>query len=163
MTTRRAGPPTRITTSWNVTGHLKVLAGNLNNNRLICRELTGARSEGVRLASQATLLACAPCGRPGRPVRIAQRGPALDVACGSGLAIKLARLRGASCSGVDASASLVAVARDPACDIRIGDMHALPWDPASFDVVTSFRGIWGTTPDAVARYIESFVPAGAPG
>ncbi|HST04393.1 MAG TPA: class I SAM-dependent methyltransferase, partial [Chloroflexia bacterium] len=38
-------------------------------------------------------------------------------------------------SGIDASARLVAVARDrnPGCDIRVGDMHALPWDPASFD------------------------------
>ena len=34
----------------------------------------------------------------------------LDMACGSGLAIELARLRGASCSGIDASARLVAVA-----------------------------------------------------
>jgi 2-polyprenyl-3-methyl-5-hydroxy-6-metoxy-1,4-benzoquinol methylase len=36
----------------------------------------------------------------------------LDVACGSGLAVGLARLRGASCSGIDASARLAAVARD---------------------------------------------------
>jgi uncharacterized peroxidase-related enzyme len=36
----------------------------------------------------------------------------LDLACGSGLAVELARLRGASCSGIDASARLVAVARD---------------------------------------------------
>jgi SAM-dependent methyltransferase len=86
----------------------------------------------------------------------------LDVACGSGLAIELARLRGASCSGIDASARLVAVARDrnPDCDIRIGDMHALPWDPASFDVVTSFRGIWGTTPDAVAELYRVLRPGG---
>ena len=35
----------------------------------------------------------------------------LDVACGSGLAIGLARLRGACCCGIDASARLVAVAR----------------------------------------------------
>jgi SAM-dependent methyltransferase len=77
----------------------------------------------------------------------------LDVACGSGLAIELARLRGAVGSGIDASPRLVAVARDrnPGCDIQVGDMHALPWDEASFDVVTSFRGIWGTTPDAVAE------------
>jgi 2-polyprenyl-3-methyl-5-hydroxy-6-metoxy-1,4-benzoquinol methylase len=42
----------------------------------------------------------------------------LDVACGAGLAIELARLRGASCSGIDASARLVAVARDrnPECE-----------------------------------------------
>jgi SAM-dependent methyltransferase len=86
----------------------------------------------------------------------------LDVACGSGLAMELARLRGAFCCGVDASARLVAVARDrnPGCDIRVGDMHALPWDPASFDVVTSFRGIWGTTPGAVAEIHRVLRPGG---
>jgi SAM-dependent methyltransferase len=86
----------------------------------------------------------------------------LDVACGSGLAIELARLRGASCSGIDASARLVAVARDrnPQCDIEVGDMHALPWQPESFDVVTSFRGIWGTTPDAVAEIYRVLRPGG---
>ena len=89
----------------------------------------------------------------------------LDVACGSGLAIELARLRGASCSGIDASARLVAVARDrnPDCDIRVGDMHTLPWDPASFDVVTSFRGIWGTTPEAVAEIYRVLRPGGRAG
>src|ERR1700684_4011876 len=48
----------------------------------------------------------------------------LDVACGSGLSIELARLRGALCSGIDASARLIAVARfrSPDCDIRGGDM-----------------------------------------
>jgi len=89
----------------------------------------------------------------------------LDVACGSGLAIELARLRGASCSGIDASARLVAVARDrnPECVIRVGDMHALPWDQASFDVVTSFRGIWGTTPEAVAEIHRVLRPGGRVG
>jgi SAM-dependent methyltransferase len=86
----------------------------------------------------------------------------LDVACGSGLAIELARLRGATGSGLDASPRLVAVARDrnPGCDIRVGDMHALPWDGGSFDVVTSFRGIWGTTPDAVAEIHRVLRPGG---
>jgi SAM-dependent methyltransferase len=89
----------------------------------------------------------------------------LDVACGSGLAIELARLRGAACSGIDASARLVAVARDrnPGCDIRVGDMHALPWEDASFDVVTSFRGIWGTTPSAVAGLRRGLRPGGRAG
>jgi SAM-dependent methyltransferase len=89
----------------------------------------------------------------------------LDVACGSGLAIELARLRGASCSGIDASARLVAVARDrnPECDIRVGDMLALPWYPASFDVVTSFRGIWGTTPGAIAEIYRVLCPGGRAG
>jgi SAM-dependent methyltransferase len=89
----------------------------------------------------------------------------LDVACGSGLAVELACLRGASCSGIDASARLVAVARDrnPGCDIRVGDMRALPWDPASFDVVTSFRGIWGTTPGVVAEVYRVLRPGGRVG
>jgi SAM-dependent methyltransferase len=86
----------------------------------------------------------------------------LDVACGSGLAIELAAVRGAVCAGIDASPRLVAVARDrnPGCDIRVGDMLALPWDDESFDVVTSFRGIWGTTPDAVDEARRVLVPGG---
>jgi SAM-dependent methyltransferase len=86
----------------------------------------------------------------------------LDVACGSGFAVELARLRGASCSGIDASARLVAVARDrnPGCDIRVGDMNALPWEAGSFDVVTSFRGIWGTTPGAIAEMYRVLRPGG---
>ena len=86
----------------------------------------------------------------------------LDVACGSGLALELASLRGASCAGIDASERLVAVARDrsPGADIRVGDMHALPWDDATFDVATSFRGVWGTTPDALGEIRRVLVPGG---
>ncbi|TAM89175.1 MAG: methyltransferase domain-containing protein [Jatrophihabitans sp.] len=77
----------------------------------------------------------------------------LDVACGSGLAIELAGLRGAACAGLDASGRLVAIARDrsPDADIRVGDMAALPWPDERFDVVTSFRGIWATTPGALTE------------
>ncbi|MGA9277838.1 class I SAM-dependent methyltransferase [Ilumatobacter sp.] len=86
----------------------------------------------------------------------------LDVACGAGLAIELAGIRGAVCAGIDASPRLVEVARDrnPDCDIRVGDMEALPWGDASFDVVTSFRGIWGTTPGAVDEARRVLVPSG---
>ncbi len=89
----------------------------------------------------------------------------LDVACGAGLAIELARLRGALCAGIDASERLVAVARDrnPHADLRVGDMQALPWDDGAFDVVTSFRGIWGTTPEAIAEVCRVLVPGGRVG
>ena len=86
----------------------------------------------------------------------------LDLACGAGLAVELAGLRGARCAGIDASPRLLAVARDrsPDADLRVGDMNALPWGDESFDVVTSFRGIWGTTPRAVAEAYRVLVPGG---
>jgi len=42
-------------------------------------------------------------------------------------------------------------------------MRALPWDPASFDVVTSFRGIWGTTPEVVGEIFRVLRPGGRAG
>jgi SAM-dependent methyltransferase/alkylhydroperoxidase family enzyme len=89
----------------------------------------------------------------------------LDVACGAGLALELGALRGATCAGIDASSRLLAVARDrlPDADLRLGDMHAMPWDDGAFDVVTSFRGIWGTTPDAVAEVHRVLRPGGRVG
>ncbi len=86
----------------------------------------------------------------------------LDVACGAGLAVELAMIRGASCSGIDASPRLIEVARDrsPEADLRVGDMFALPWEDAEFDVVTSFRGIWGTTQDAIAEVRRVLAPGG---
>jgi SAM-dependent methyltransferase/alkylhydroperoxidase family enzyme len=86
----------------------------------------------------------------------------LDIACGAGLAVELAALRGAECAGVDASERLIKVARDrsPNADLRVGDMHALPWDHDTFDVVTSFRGIWGTTPKALDEARRVLKPGG---
>jgi SAM-dependent methyltransferase len=89
----------------------------------------------------------------------------LDVACGSGLSLELARLRGAECAGIDASARLVSVARfrNPDGDIRVGDMNDLPWEDGTFQVATSFRGIWGTTPDAVTELYRVLEPGGRVG
>src|SRR5262249_46532008 len=89
----------------------------------------------------------------------------LDIACGAGLAVELATARGATCAGIDASPRLLAVAHDrnPQADLRVGDMHALPWDDAAFDVITSFRGIWGTTPDVAAEVRRVLRPGGRVG
>ncbi len=86
----------------------------------------------------------------------------LDMACGAGLALELAAVRGAICAGIDASPRLAAVAQDrsPDADIRVGDMGDLPWGDESFDIVTSFRGIWGTTPGAVEEARRVLVPGG---
>ncbi len=84
----------------------------------------------------------------------------LDVACGAGLAVELARARGAVCAGIDAAPRPTALARvrNPSSDLRVGDMHALPWADASFDVVTSFRGIWGTTQAALDEAYRVLAP-----
>jgi SAM-dependent methyltransferase len=68
----------------------------------------------------------------------------LDLACGSGYAASVAACRGAEVSGLDASAALISIARarTPDGDFRVGDMFALPFESDSFDVVTSFNGIW---------------------
>jgi len=86
----------------------------------------------------------------------------LDVACGAGLAMELAGVRGATCAGIDASSRLVAIARDrsPNADVRVGDMHDMPWADGTFDVVTSFRGIWGTTPEALNEVRRVLAPGG---
>jgi trans-aconitate methyltransferase len=49
----------------------------------------------------------------------------LDAGCGSGLALQLAHKRGATVSGLDASAALLAVAHErlPVADLREGDLE----------------------------------------
>src|SRR5213593_3988606 len=77
----------------------------------------------------------------------------LDIACGGGLAVQLACERGATATGLDASPRLTAIAaaRAPQAVIETGDMFNLPFDTVSFDVATSFRGIWGNCLDALCE------------
>src|SRR4029079_16804047 len=86
----------------------------------------------------------------------------LDVACGSGLASELARMRRARSSGIDASPRLVAIARfrNPESDIRVGDMSALPCADPSCAAASSFRGCWATTPQAWAEIRRVLRPGG---
>jgi SAM-dependent methyltransferase/alkylhydroperoxidase family enzyme len=95
-------------------------------------------------------------------LRVSSGDRLLDIACGAGLALELAALRGAQCAGIDASERLINIARDrsPDADIRAGDMFALPWDDNTFDIVTSFRGIWGTTPEALDEARRVLKPGG---
>jgi SAM-dependent methyltransferase len=61
----------------------------------------------------------------------------LDIGCGSGGALALARARGAEVAGLDAAEALVAIARSRLPDARIacGEMEELPFADASFDIV----------------------------
>lgn len=86
----------------------------------------------------------------------------LDVACGSGYACWVAAQRGATVSGLDASESLIGIARarTPAGEFVVGDMFDLPFPDGSFDVVTSFNGIWAGCEGALAEVRRVLRPGG---
>lgn len=85
-----------------------------------------------------------------------------DVACGSGLALARGHRLGAMTSGLDAAEPLLEIARrrSPDSELVAGDMFHLPWPDASFDVVTSFNGIWGGCDAAVAEMARVARPGG---
>ena len=75
--------------------------------------------------------------------RVAQGTRLLDAGCGAGLAALLASLRGATVSAVDASAELVAMARERVRgDVRQGDLETLPYDDATFDAVIAINCVF---------------------
>src|SRR3954463_8817458 len=64
----------------------------------------------------------------------------LDVGCGPGLFLRLAAQRGATVTGIDAAAPLIAISRErvPEADLTVGEMESLPYPAGCFDVVTGF-------------------------
>ena len=123
------------------------------------------RAWGARAADWAYLFE--QYARPANEVVFEQLGVGpsdrlLDIACGSGLAASYASRRGAVVSGLDASQSLVRIAeaRTPGGDFRVGDMFALPFSDASFDVATSFNGIWKGCERALQEIHRVLAPAG---
>jgi SAM-dependent methyltransferase len=65
----------------------------------------------------------------------------LDVGCGAGGALLIARDLGADIAGLDASQNLVALARArlPGARIERGEMEELPFANGTFDLVTGFN------------------------
>jgi SAM-dependent methyltransferase len=86
----------------------------------------------------------------------------LDIACGSGLAVRLADAMGARVAGIDAATELIAVARAraPRADLRIGSMYALPWADETFDAALSINGIWGGCEAALDEAFRVLRPGG---
>ncbi|HEX7019301.1 MAG TPA: class I SAM-dependent methyltransferase [Gemmatimonadaceae bacterium] len=80
----------------------------------------------------------------------------LDVGCGSGLLCQFAAARGARVSGLDAASALLEIARRrvPGGAFDAGDIHAMPYEDHTFDVVTgvNFFQFWA---DCVGALNES--------
>jgi SAM-dependent methyltransferase len=68
----------------------------------------------------------------------------LEVGCGTGVFLRLAADRGADVFGLDASETLLELARRrvPEADLRVGDLEALPYDDDTFDVVAGFNAFF---------------------
>ena len=120
---------------------------------------------GARSADWAYLFE--PYARPANQVVFDQTGVGVgtrlvDIACGSGLAAQSASHRGATVTGLDAAEALVDIARvrTPEGDFRVGDMFALPFPDASFDVATSFNGIWKGCDAALHEARRVLAPTG---
>jgi SAM-dependent methyltransferase len=98
--------------------------------------------------------------RPGQRV--------LDVACGTGVVAVTAARRGAVVTGLDLTPELLAVARDNAriagvaIDWHEGDVEALPFSDATFDVVVSQYGhMFAPRPEvAVSEMLRVLKPGG---
>jgi len=89
----------------------------------------------------------------------------LDAGCGSGLALQLARRRGAQVSGLDASEAMLRVARTrlPDADFRQGDLETLPYGDGSFEAVTAFNSVqYAADPVAALRELARVAELGAP-
>src|SRR5918996_1235874 len=84
----------------------------------------------------------------------------LDARCGAGLLALLASLRGVQVTALDASAALLAIARErlPAADVREGDLEALPFADTSFDAVTAVNSIFYAADMAAAAREPARLP-----
>jgi SAM-dependent methyltransferase len=126
------------------------------------------RGWGARAVEWAYLIE--PYARPANEVLFDRLGVGgglrlIDIACGSGFAAHLAAERSAQVSGLDAAVALVAIARarTPSGDFRVGDMFNLPFADNSFDVATSFNGIWKGCEGALEEARRVLVPRGGLG
>lgn len=76
----------------------------------------------------------------------------LDAGCGSGMAAAIAHGLGATITGLDASSALLDIARErvPSGNFHQGDLETLPFEDATYDVVTGFNSFQYAGNPAVA-------------
>jgi len=90
------------------------------------------------------------------------QGRYLDVGCGSGGALAVAKALGWRVAGIEMDAAAAAMARRFSDEVHTGDAMTAPFAPASFDVVSAFH-VLEHVPDPVAvvrRMLEWLAPGG---
>ena len=88
----------------------------------------------------------------------------LDAGCGAGHALQLARRRGATGSGLDASEGLLSIARRrlPGADIRQSALVDLPFEADTFDAITAFNSVqYAADPVTALREVARVAKPGA--
>jgi SAM-dependent methyltransferase len=90
------------------------------------------------------------------------RGRYLDVGCGSGGALGVARALGWQVAGVEVDEAAAAKARRFSARVHAGDLQAAPFAPGEFDLITAFH-VLEHVPDpvgAVRRMLGWLAPGG---
>jgi len=76
-------------------------------------------------------------------IRLISSTRLLDVGCGVGGLLDVARQHRVAAAGIDPAPRMIALARErlPDCDIRLGGLPDLPWPDNSFDVVVAVNSL----------------------
>jgi ubiquinone/menaquinone biosynthesis C-methylase UbiE len=127
-----------------------------------------AQREGWALFAPLETLTTPPAAALASYARIAVGERVLDVACGTGVVAVSAALRGAQVEALDLAPALLERARHNAAlagvaiEFTEGDVEALPYADAGFDVVVSqFGHMFGPRPEvAIAEMLRVLKPGG---
>src|ERR1700761_2490973 len=151
---------------------------NKSSRTPIFRELNVKRTHMGSQAAQAALWGGKPqdwasiqeaTGKPGYDFVLEHLKPRrsdhmLDIGCGSGIFCSMAAASGATITGFDATEPLVQIARKraPGVTFFVGDMESLPFQDASFDIVTGFNSFQyaASIPAALAEAKRVLKPGG---